>query len=231
VGLGAGLTGLLTVCPMGDSITVGAGTSPGDSTLNTGYRNPLWVLGQNAGIPMSFQGQNTTSHDASVRQIYHDGVVGDTIAMIKARAQVSVPIHYPEVLLLHAGTNDANIFSTPAPTILASLDDLILNCWLQGQRTGLNRLKLIEVAQITALPNGNNSIVLALNALIPAMAAAHRAAGRNVQVVNMYDALGDPFGSNFNQGSPPHPNAAGSQIMATKWFGTTGSGLLCDWGR
>jgi len=82
------------------------------------------------------------------------------------------------------------------------------------------------------LPNGNNSIVVTLNALIPAMAAAHRANGRNVQVVDMYNALGDPLSPiYFNQSSPPHPNAAGSQVMATTWFGKPGSGLLCDCGR
>jgi len=180
---------------------------------------------------MFFMGQSSLQHDASVAQIYHDGVAGDTIAMIQARALVSIPIHVPEVLLLHAGTNDINIFSTAAATCLTALDALILLCWNLGQRPGINRLKLIEVAQIPRLPNANDSIVTTYNAGIPALASAHRAAGRNVRVVDMNTPLGDPLGSLFNQASAPHPNAAGYQVMAQQWYGTPGSGLLCDWTR
>ena len=209
---------LPTINGVGDSITLGTGSAPADATKNTGYRYPFWNNLGSAGIKTFFMGQQSNGHDAGVIPIYHDGVAGDTIAMMKTRVLVSAPLHCPEIVLLHAGTNDANIFSTPAAAILTLLDDLILTIWNYGQRpVAFNKTRLIVVAQICPLPNANDSIVVTLNGLIPAMAATHRTNGRNVQVVNMYGALGANPGPNYNGGSPPHPNANGYLIMAQTW--------------
>ena len=229
--LGAGLPAncLLTVNPLGDSITAGAGCNPGDSTKNTGYRNPLVTLCTAAGLKVFLIGNNNSNHDASVVQVFHDGVGGNLISGIKASTVATMPQQAPEVVLMHAGTNDIQSVIPPA-TIAASLDDLILTCWNLGQRPGVNRTKLIEVAQITDC-NGRTAQVADFNSRIPALVAAHFAAGRNVKIVDMFSALGPNPGTNFNGASQPHPNEFGYQIMAQKWFGTPGSGLLCDYGR
>lgn len=232
MGLGAGLPAncLLTVNPLGDSITAGTGTNPGDSTQNSGYRNPLVKLCAAAGIRIFTVGGSNILHDASVVQVWHDGVGGNTIAQIKASALATIPFQCPEVVLLHAGTNDIAGGILTAQQMQAALDDLILTCWNFGQRSGQNRTKLIEVALITD-SNGRTPQVIAYNAGIPAIVAAHFAAGRNVRLVDMFTALGPNPGANFNGVSVPHPNEFGYNIMAAKWFGTPGSGLLCDWGR
>jgi lysophospholipase L1-like esterase len=220
---------LLTVDPVGDSITQGAGTNPGDTTRNTGYRFPVWNALQAAGINVRLNGQQSANHDANVVQVFHDGFSGDTIAQIKARVLNSIPALYPEVVLLHAGTNDIQA-ATPANTIITALDDLILTIWNLGQRPGFNRLKLIEVAVLCDVHIGK-AITPVVNAAIPGLCAAHYAAGRNVLAVDMYNTLGPNPGPNFNGASQPHPNETGYQLMAKQWIGQPGSGLLCDWGR
>jgi lysophospholipase L1-like esterase len=190
----------------------------------------LWGLLTAAGIKSMFVG-NGAAGDADVSQRWMDGLVGDTIAQMTARALVSLPVHCPEVLLIHGGTNDNQTGRTAAQA-LADLDILLGQAWTSGQRTAaaINRLKLIEVALIGDLP-GNKQMTLDFNAGIPALVAAHVALGRNIKIVDMFSKMGANPGVNWNAGSTPHPSVAGYQVMAAQWFGTPGSGLLCDYTR
>lgn len=239
MGLGSGLgpNARLTVAPWGDSITAGYGSTPGDVNKNCGYRYPLWQLGQAAGIKMLMVGNQTLpGPDAGVLQKYHGAVSGLSIVGMTNRI-LAQPGLFPEIACLMAGANDTFVLS-PAATMAAQLDTSILTAWNVGQRPGNNRTKLVIVAQIPDVFIGVNvaaihQLVIDYNALIPALVAAHVAAGRNVKMIDLYTPLGANPGPNFNAGSQPHPNTAGYSLMAPIWFGTpgSGSGLICDYTR
>lgn len=234
MGLGAGLgsNARLTVCRMGDSITAGYGSTPGAATKGTGVGYPLFQLAAAAGIGIQYLGgQNLPGADADVRQKYHEGVSGATILSITANMNLRFGYH-PEVVLLMAGTNDAMVLAN-VNTMISQLNTAILTAWNLGQRPGVNYTKLVEVAQIPDVNGAQNihDLVVAYNALIPGTVATHVAAGRNIKVVDCYTPLGANPGPSFNGASQPHPNDVGYALIAKAWFGTPGSGLLCDYTR
>ncbi len=218
----------VTIACYGDSITSGTGTAPGDATKNTGYRYPLYSLLTAGGVRPFFTGTQAVG-DADAPQIMNDGVAGETTPQITTRIVAGQSARQAEIVLIHAGTNDIQI-GTPDATIGALLNTAVTDAWEYGQRAGANRTKLVVIAQICDIWT-QAAHVLAVNALIPAIVAAHVAAGRNVKMVDMYTALGGGQGANFNQASFPHPSVAGYEIMAGIWAGAAGSGLLIDWTR
>lgn len=119
----------LTIMPMGDSITVGVD----NETISAGgYRDPLYRDLTGAGISFVFEGAantNTTGTLNTAGQSYHNGYGGWHITDINANLDgVALPIDggdanqggyfltgghgtgrpavYPNILLLHVGTND-----------------------------------------------------------------------------------------------------------------------------
>ncbi|PRH76002.1 hypothetical protein C6N75_27975 [Streptomyces solincola] len=98
----------LRIMPLGDSITFGVGSSTG-----SGYRGPLWDLLQadarttGAGAPaaIDFVGSRQAGAFADRDNEGHSGAL---IRQIAQDAAASVPLRRPDVILLHAGTNDMN---------------------------------------------------------------------------------------------------------------------------
>jgi len=236
MGLGAGLATncLLTVGLYGDSQWHGTGANAGLPTKSTGCRWPLWNLGQQAGINMMFVGSSSLGADADVRQIYHDGIDGVTINSAQANLVARTPIYPAEVICYCLGTNDCNVNNQAAATSASQIQTNVAAIWNLGQRSGVNKTKLIELCSPAATPS-NNDKTAGLAALLPGVCTALQAQGMNVRFVDLFTALGantaGNSGANFNPASPPHPNDTGYVLIAQMLFGTKGSGLLCDYGR
>lgn len=236
-GLGAGLgsNAQVTVGLIGDSNLAGYGSVPGDSTKNCGCRYPLWVRAKAAGINCMFIGSQTLpGPDAGVRQIYHDAVSGDNIQSAINRANLRVG-YFPEIIFVMMGAIDVMALASDV-TMASQLDTLITTLWLNGQRPGVNRTKLIIVAQIGDVFTGANiaamhALTIAFNNRIPGVVAGQVALGRNVKVLDTYTPLGANPGPNWNAGSQPHQSEAGYNLLAPLILGTPGSGLLIDYGR
>ncbi len=125
----------------------------------------------------------------------------------------------PAVVLLHAGTNDAQQsyypYGDPAlgiPNVIERLDDLVSRIVAHSPHV------YVIVAQIIPAnpPAGQTTIdyIEAFNRHVPGVVARHQALGHRVSLVDMYTpmlAFPNPDGI--------HPSQAGFQKMAEVWLG------------
>ncbi|MEU2602527.1 GDSL-type esterase/lipase family protein [Streptomyces hirsutus] len=109
----------LKVMPLGDSITAGIGSPTASS-----YRAALWGGLTADEHTVDFVGDRQSGQ---LPDTGHEGVSGDLVSQIAQRAGVSVPVHRPNVVTLHAGTNDMdkNVDPAGAPARIAALIDQI----------------------------------------------------------------------------------------------------------
>jgi lysophospholipase L1-like esterase len=123
----------------------------------------------------------------------------------------------PEVVLMEYGTNDA--WSSVATSKIIDAHDFVVDEFRKQ-----NPSVIFFVAQITPLnPSGCASCeanVEALNAAIPPWAASKSTAASPIYVVDIWSALPaagyKPNSTYTSDGC--HPNPAGSQLMADKWY-------------
>ena len=111
----------------------------------------------------------------------------------------------PDKILLMIGSNDINLGydMANAPT---RLSDLITHIY--GYRPGVK----LYVASIIPM-TGHEADVQAFNAAIPGIVASHRALGRDVVYVPMFETLN----SSTDLADGLHPNTLGYQHMAQAW--------------
>ncbi|GAA3338202.1 hypothetical protein GCM10020358_17420 [Amorphoplanes nipponensis] len=117
----------------------------------------------------------------------------------------------PDVVMMHFGTNDVwNNRSTA--TILAAFTKLV------GQMRAANPAMRILVAQILPMTPSNcaecNQRVVALNAAIPAWAAATSTAASPVTVVDQYTG----FDTATDTPDGVHPDDSGNRKIADRWY-------------
>jgi lysophospholipase L1-like esterase len=198
------------ILPLGDSIT-------GDGVNRSSYRYPLWVKLVDAGIDFDFVGsqksdplgtpdlQNYNGHSFDLD---HEGHGGWHVDQILEGLDDWLQLYTPDIVLLHAGTNDARF------------DDRI-----DDAEDGLKRI-------IDAIRADNPEAITLLAKLIP---AAEPERNRNIKVLNLRI---DDIASGKTEASSPvivvdqnsgfsvrsdtldgiHPNESGEEKMAQKWF-------------
>ena len=118
----------------------------------------------------------------------------------------------PDIILLHIGTNDQGTFSaTQMTSDLQGLPNQIITNAPAA---------LIVVAQIIPLGYGTNSVIQAYNQSIPGLVQTLAAAGKHIELANMYTG----FNASTMLGSDSiHPNTTGYQFMASHWYSIIGS--------
>lgn len=188
----------LRIMPLGDSITEGARSSDGG-----GYRTHLYGILARAGVPVDFVGSR---RGGSGPDIDHEGHSGWAIAELTHQIDGWLTTYRPDVVLLHAGTNDMNsdISASRAPERLATLIRHISRNLPQAD---------VYVAEIIGTRKVDNGAVLqrradGFNARIPQVVAA---AGRHVHLVDQH-AIRDALIAD-----KLHPNDAGYAAMAANW--------------
>ncbi|GIF76838.1 cellulose binding domain-containing protein [Asanoa siamensis] len=117
----------------------------------------------------------------------------------------------PDVVLMHFGTND--VWSNlPTATILAAYTRLV------DQMRASNPAMRVLVAQIIPMAPSScaacGARVVALNDAIPGWAAGITTAGSPVVVVDQWTG----FSTASDTYDGVHPNAAGDQKMANRWY-------------
>ncbi|KAL9059935.1 MAG: hypothetical protein Q9206_001254 [Seirophora lacunosa] len=189
----------LRVLPLGDSITNGF-----QSTDNNGYR--LTLQRKLAGSKLLIVGSTS---GGTMDDNYHEGWNGFTINQIAEKARLSQFFLRPNIILVHAGTNDLNsgppIDPDHAPDRLGALVDQLISYAAKDT--------VILVAQIIKAANAKTqSLIEKYNDAIPGV-VARRAGNNHVAVVNFRDALSD---SDYADGL--HPNDVGYKKMGEIWF-------------
>ncbi len=192
------------IMPLGDSIT----GSPGcwrallwNNLQNTGYTNIHFVgtqPPQGCGIP--YDGDNEG----------HGGALATNIVSLN-ELPGWLSATNPDIVLMHLGTNDvwSNIATS---TILAAYSTLV------DQMRANNPNMKILVAQIIPMnPSGCSYCaqgVINLNAAIPAWARSKSTAQSPIVVVDQWTGFND----STDTVDGVHPNDAGNQKMASKWY-------------
>ena len=189
----------LRIMPLGDSITYGYLSSDGN-----GYRLPL--ENDLAGSKLQYIG---SVRSGNMADNYNEGQSGATINQIAANARKSL-FERPNVILIHAGTNDLNNNqpSDPydsAPARLGALIDEVVAACPDAA---------VLVAQIiNAASPGSEARIQNFNAQIPGLVAQRANAGQHVMVVDMSSVTTSLLQDGL------HPSDAGYSRMGELWFG------------
>jgi lysophospholipase L1-like esterase len=188
----------LKVMTIGDSNTVGTANGPGS------YRTRLW---QNFGSDLTrldFLGsQQSGPFELPDKQ--HEGHSGFTIAaapvgfggITERLPSILNSRQFPDIILLMIGTNDMNL-NWQVDQAPARLDNLITR--ISDLSTGLKPNARLIVASIPPIDDARNQFrtgndfaanlrVMAFNAAIPGIVAAHRARGERVHFADINKAL------------------------------------------
>lgn len=209
------------IMPLGDSITFGFGSSGG------GYRVELFRQALAAQRDITFvgvvaaggqngpNGPNTVNGQPFPRN--HEGFSGFTISgggagSLAAQVDNAIAQTNPNIILLQIGTNDVNgnINVGQAPQRLGALLDQIINDAPNA---------LLVVAQIIPTMNQQtNTRVQAYNAAIPALVQARAAAGKHIELIDLFTVFSSNPNFNSLMNDNLHPNDSGYVVMGQAWF-------------
>ncbi|MGY2134957.1 SGNH/GDSL hydrolase family protein [Hymenobacter sp. HD11105] len=197
------------IMPLGDSITHGNTTYPS-------YRRPLWLKLQQARYGVNFVGGRLFNKGGLGPyfdfDLDHQGQWGWTTAMLLPEVRQWTFDHQPDIVLLHAGTNDC-FSEKPVAEIRDNLSRLI-----DQLRAGRPGVKVLLAQLIPAAPPYAqiNPRITALNALLPALAQAKTSAQSPVVIVDQHTGFSREAGVDLHDGL--HPNARGEEKLAARWY-------------
>ncbi|MDX2023866.1 MAG: SGNH/GDSL hydrolase family protein [Deltaproteobacteria bacterium] len=194
----------IRIQPLGDSITEGKA-----SAQEATYRRPLWKKLIAANYNVDFVGtRNVQLGDA--KPFYndydpdHEGHYGWKLSQVLPQIDAWLASYAPDVSLVHLGTNDQS--GASGAEILAMTETLI------GKLRKKNPNIVIFVAQLIA-PNASGR---AFNASLPGLAARITSEASPVIVVDQTTGFDWHPGIDTIDGI--HPNPAGQEKMAAKWY-------------
>ena len=188
----------LRIMPLGASSTVGTG-----SPATAGYRGPLQQLLAEDGIAVDLVGSQRDG-PASVPDRDHEGRSGWTLARMTPAVAGWVRRARPDVVLLHAGTNDL-LHGVSGATGAARLDALLDAVFSAAPAH-------VVVAGVWAPLSGRSRARAEFEAGARRVVAAHRARGHSVTYVDTSALLG-----RGELADGLHPNAAGYRRIAAMW--------------
>lgn len=193
----------LRVLPLGASIVFGQSSSDGNG-FRYGLRNQLIANGN----PVNMVGSVNTGTMADGDC---EGWAGFTITQVAAKAELSIPSK-PNLILLHAGTNDAaqSIDIANAGARLGSLIDRLFAT-----------IPNVVIIGSTLLPNGNAATqanVVAINSQIPNIIKTRQAAGKRISYVDFsssYFSLSDIGSDGYVSDVVTHEERADRHLQDT----------------
>ena len=222
------------VMPMGDSITFGCGdqcaqdcmapTAHGKlapcSSCSAGFRGPLWAsLAAGAAGDARRWAFVGTQSNGDFAQCQHEGHPGWTIPQLGGivGGVAGWAALAPDVILLHAGTNDLGGVAEPVATPADAA--MRMRALLNATYAALPRVHVVLASIIGSTSKYGGAQHAAFNALLPAVAASFSAAGHSIEFLDMAQLSG--IGSDCNHGCCPvriHPNDQGYRAMAGAWL-------------
>lgn len=191
------------ILPLGDSITEG-------SSAFASYRYPLWERLKAAGYYVTYVGSRKGG--TRVGEMAHEGYGGKPVEYLASNIETLYAQNPADVVLLHAGHNHT-VEEQPIPKIIAATETIVTTV----QR--INPNAIILVAQV--IPSGKlpkYSYIPELNVeLAKFVDRVNETAKTKVMLVDQatgFDVDADTVADKV------HPNPAGAEKMATRWFET-----------
>jgi hypothetical protein len=197
--------GPVKIMPLGDSITLGLG-----STSSNGYRKPLYEALTDAGCNFDFVGSQT---DGNFPDPGHEGHIGETASWLNQR--MDGPIEYwlftyqPKIILYHIGTNDLRLGADVAAYAQDANKTLEIVYAFDP-----NIIVILAKIILTRDDDTVNARIHNYNLLLEDIAQSWADAGYSIIIVDMEHAL------NYvdDMADYLHPNDAGYAKMAEVWY-------------
>lgn len=208
----AAAPGPVRIMPLGDSITAGPGC----------WRALLWDHLQRTGFNnIDFVGTQQGGGCSVPFDIDHEGHGGFSATGIADQNQLPgwLAATTPDIVLMHLGTNDMWGGTISTSTILAAYSKLV-----DQMRAGNPAMKIVVAQLIPMEPSGCGPCptgVVALNNAIPGWAAGKTTAQSPITVVDQWTG----FSAATDTGDGVHPNDAGFQKMADRWYPAVAAAL------
>lgn len=191
-------TGPCKILPLGDSITFGLG-------FDGGYRVELFRLALEDGHEITFTGTQQPNGPSMVNGVTfprnHAGISGQLIAEIGNRIPSPDMTEMPHIVLVHAGTNDMVRMRDGAEGRLEALMDKVIAEAPDA---------LIVFSNLIPLSFGGLD---EFNAAVEPMVEERANAGAHILYVDQYADF-----PTSELGDGVHPNEAGYNRMAGKWY-------------
>lgn len=190
--------------PLGDSIT----------EIPVSYRYPLMKRLQSAGYAVKYVGSKTTYANPSypeMGKLAHEGYGGKDVQFLAKQIKGSYPKHPADIILLHAGHNQF-ADQKPIPGVIASTREII-----EYIRTINSKATILLGQVITAGKLPKYSYIPELNVELGKLATELDRPDQRVIAVNQAE------GFNWETDTVEdkvHPNVAGGEKMANKWYET-----------
>ncbi|WP_154676864.1 FG-GAP-like repeat-containing protein [Parafrankia discariae] len=197
----------LRVMPLGDSITLGTGSSTRSS-----YRGRLWDQLHDDVDSLDYVGSVDSGSLADTDNEGHSGWTISQITNIVCRVRQ----YRPNVVTLHVGTNDMsqNLDVAGAPDRLRRLISAILDT--------APETTVLVATLVPSTDAATNTRIQSYNAAIPGVVTKFEAAGRAVHLVDM-SAVGTA-----DMNDSLHPNDTGYRKMGDAFYKTIGDVLKYD---
>lgn len=194
------------IMPLGNSITHG-------DEIHYSYRFALWQKLRDAGVSFDFVGSMNTNFGGNplfpdpAFDRDHEGHRGWRADQLLSSLPMWLQMYTPDIVLVHAGTNDMFMGNAVAGTVteLKSIIDVLRND---------NPEVTILLAKIIGTTAPENARIVELNSHIDGIAAEKNTDQSRVIVVDQFTG----FNPATDAYDGKHPNSAGEEIMAQKWF-------------
>lgn len=200
----------IRIMPLGDSIT------QADTRYNS-YRRPLWFKFQDGGYNVDFVGTNTLHYGAHSQpngpppdpdfDMDHQGNWGWSALEVEPELPAWAAATQPDIVLMHLGTNDIFDGRTVQQT-LTTLGDLI------AILRDVNPNVVVFVATVIPHNRGDRPPLDDLVDAIPGFVTSQNTAQSPVLLVDQNEGF-SAFSDTYDA---VHPNAAGEEKMAQKWY-------------
>ena len=188
------------IMPLGDSITEGG-------KAFVVYRPLLAEKLKAAGYRVEFVGSKTS--DSAMGPLAHEGYGGRNAEFLASIVGKAIADHPADIVMIHAGHNHT-AEEMPIPKIIGATESII------GTLRKANPKAVVLLAQvITSAKLPKYSYIPDLNESLAKLAEKLHKADQPVILVNQAEGF-EPEKDTIND--KVHPNAAGAEKMATKWF-------------
>jgi len=203
-------TTMTRIMPLGDSLTYdntyADDEKPRPSSQRAGYRSHLWYMLKDANYTADFVGSQVAGQ--GIKPPFdpdNEGHPGWTSFDIAEKVYASLIIQQPDIVLLHAGTND----HTTAPSGIES----ILNQIDYYEENSGKTVRVI-VALLMDRRDADGRIPI-FNGRLKKLVDSRIIKGDDLLLVDMYNGARI---SNSHYVDPTHPDSFGYRRMAQVWF-------------